>query len=198
MGRGKSRKPATYEDIEQLPVGWVGEIVDDALYASPRPAFGHLRAAYRLASLLSPPFELSPEGPGGWWFLAEPELHFARDVLVPDVAGWRRDRVPEPSDPELPWLTIAPDWLCEVLSPSTRSLDRTRKMPLYFREGVGNVWLIDPVRQSLEVYRRGKASWVRSQLFTGDVTVNAEPFEAVPLQLGMLWTPRAGGPPVHP
>lgn len=188
MSRGKNRKPATYEDIEQLPVGWVGEIVDDSLYASPRPAYGHLRAAARLTSLLAHPFELSREGPGSWWFLVEPELHFARDV-----AGWRSERLPEPPDPELPWISTAPDWLCEVLSPSTRSLDRVRKMPLYFREGVANMWIIDPVRQSLEVYRRGTTSWVRSQLFTGNVTVNAEPFEVLPLDLGLLWTPRMGG-----
>ncbi|CAM4223091.1 MULTISPECIES: Uma2 family endonuclease [Myxococcus] len=193
MSRGKNRKPATYEDIEQLPVGWVGEIVDDSLYASPRPAYGHLRAAARLTSLLAHPFELSREGPGSWWFLVEPELHFARDVVVPDVAGWRSERLPEPPDPELPWISTAPDWLCEVLSPSTRSLDRVRKMPLYFREGVANMWIIDPVRQSLEVYRRGTTSWVRSQLFTGNVTVNAEPFEVLPLDLGLLWTPRMGG-----
>ncbi|AKQ66316.1 hypothetical protein A176_003228 [Myxococcus hansupus] len=197
MGWGKRRKPATYEDLEQLPVGWVGEIVDDALYAAPRPAYGHLRAAVRLTSLLTHAFEFSREGPGSWWFLAEPELHLARDVVVPDVAGWRHERLPEPPDPELPWFSTAPDWLCEVLSPSTRSLDRLRKLPLYFREGVGNVWLIDPVQQSLEVYRRGATSWVRSQLFTGNVTVNAEPFEATSLHLGMLWTPRPGSPPVH-
>ncbi|WP_163786865.1 Uma2 family endonuclease [Myxococcus vastator] len=192
MGRGKHRKPATYEDLEQLPVGWVGEIVDDALYASPRPAYGHLRVSSRLTSLLAHPFELSREGPGSWWFLVEPELHLARDVVVPDVAGWRRERLPEPPDPELPWFSTAPDWLCEVLSPSTRSLDRVRKMPLYFREGVANLWVIDPVRQSLEVYRRGATSWVRSQLFTGSVTVSAEPFKSLPLDLGLLWTPRMG------
>ncbi|WP_426752141.1 Uma2 family endonuclease [Myxococcus sp. Y35] len=197
MGRDKKQKPATYEDIEQLPVGWVGEIVDDTLYASPRPAYGHLRVASRLNGLLMPPLELSRSGPDGWWFLNEPELHFEPNVVVPDLAGWRRERQPEPPDPELPWLTAAPDWLCEVLSPSTRTLDRVRKLPLYFREGVMNVWLIDPVRRSLEVYRRGAASWVRSQLFEGDVTVVAEPFEAVPLQLGLLWTPRLGGP-AHP
>ncbi|MFP2926392.1 Uma2 family endonuclease [Pyxidicoccus sp. 3LG] len=193
MGQDKGKKPVTYEDIEALPPGWVGEIVAGELYASPRPAFGHLRVSNRLTALLTTAFELSPTGPGGWWFLSEPELHFEPNILVPDLAGWRRERVPEPPDPETPWLTAAPDWVCEVLSPSTRTLDRVRKLPLYHREGVGHAWIIDPLRHTLEVYGRGKDGWVRTGLHEGNVTVRVEPFDAVPLDLGLLWTPQRSG-----
>jgi Uma2 family endonuclease len=200
MGQGKGRKPATYEDLEELPVGWVGEIIADELYASPRPAAPHLRAASRLGALLAMHFEMDPAGSGGWWFFDEPELHFGRNVVVPDLAGWRRERVPEP--PNAPWLTVAPDWLCEVLSPSTGFVDVSRKMPLYHGQGLEHVWLIDPAQRTLEVYRRGLYGWIRAELHAGDTLVRAEPFDALALDLGLLWMPpeaRRGpeGPPAH-
>jgi Uma2 family endonuclease len=187
MGQGRGKKPATYEDIEALPVGWVGELIEEELVASPRPATRHLRVASRLGIVLGVSFELGQEGPGGWWFFDEPELHFGNDVLVPDLAGWRRERVPSP--PEAPWLTVAPDWICEVLSPSTWAVDRVRKMPLYHRAGVGHAWLIDPLRRTLEVYRAGEGTWQRTQLYEGNATVWAEPFDSAPLEMGLLWLP---------
>jgi Uma2 family endonuclease len=189
MGQDKGKKPVSYEDIEALPPGWVGEIVAGELYSSPRPAVGHQRASWKLGAVLATQVEQTQTGPGGWWFMAEPELHFEPNVLVPDIAGWRRERVPEPPDPETPWLTSPPDWLCEILSPSTRSLDRVRKMPVYHREGVQHAWLIDPVRRTLEVYGRGKNGWVRTALYGGNTVIREAPFETVPLDLGLLWSP---------
>ncbi|QSQ26259.1 Uma2 family endonuclease [Pyxidicoccus parkwayensis] len=197
MGQDKGKKPVSYEDIEALPPGWVGEIVAGELYASPRPAVGHLKVSMWLGALLATQFEMTPTGPGGWWFLTEPELHFEPNIVVPDIAGWRRERVPAPPDPETPWLTIAPDWLCEVLSPSTRTVDRVRKMPLYHREGVQHAWLIDPVRRTLEVYGRGKNGWVRTALYGGNTVIREAPFEDVSLDLGRLWTPGPSGT-AHP
>jgi Uma2 family endonuclease len=196
MGQGKGKKPASYEDIEALPVGWVGEIIADELYSSPRPAFRHLHVASRLMSLLIASFDLARTGPGGWWFLAEPELHLGPDILVPDLAGWRRERVPEP--PDVPWVTMAPDWVCEVLSPSTRLVDRARKMPLYHRAGVRHAWIIDPERYTLEVYRSEQGGWVRSGFYEGAALVRAEPFEAVPLELPLLWMAQRRSAPHHP
>ncbi|HYH98697.1 Uma2 family endonuclease [Hyalangium sp.] len=187
MGQGKGKKPATYEDIEALPIGWVGEIICDELYASPRPASRHLQVASRLGALLTLPFDLGRGGPGGWWFFDEPELHLGGNVLVPDLAGWRRERVPEP--PDVPWMTLAPDWVCEVLSPSRHLVDRWRKMPLYHAQGVSHAWIIDPIRYTLEAYRNGKNGWVRLGLHEGGATVRVEPFEAVPLELALLWMP---------
>lgn len=197
MGQDKGKKPVSYGDIEALPPGWVGEIVAGELHASPRPAVGYLRVTTRLSAVLATQVEQTPTGPGDWWFLREPELHFEPHVVVPDVAGWRRERVAEPTDPEQPWLTAAPDWLCEVVSPATRTLDRVRKLPVYHREGVQHAWLIDPVRRTLEVYGRGKNGWVRTGLYGGNTVIREAPFEAISLDLGLLWLPGPGGA-AHP
>jgi Uma2 family endonuclease len=189
---GKGKRPATYEDIEALPVGWVGELLGDELVASPRPAMPHARVASVLTALLGTAFDLGQsEGRAGWWILYEPEIHLGRDVLVPDLAGWRRDRLPVPPFMDAPFSTVAPDWVCEVLSPSTVQVDRKRKLPLYHREGVGHVWFIDPLTRTLEIYRRQARGWRFIAKHSGEVQVLAEPFEAMPLRLGALWWPRA-------
>ena len=131
-----ARKPATYDDLLKLPDDKIGEIVDGELYASPRPAGRHASCAFALSSEIGPPFQGKRGGPGGWLFLFEPELHLADDKLVADLAGWRRDRLP--CVPDAPVLTLAPDWVCEILSPSTERLDRVRKLPAYARHGVGH------------------------------------------------------------
>jgi Uma2 family endonuclease len=186
---GKGRKPATYEDIEALPVGWVGEIIEDELFASPRPAMGHARVTSVLGTALGGPFDLGQGGPGGWWLFDEPELHLGGNVLVPDMAGWRRERLKEPPSSDTPFMTVAPDWVCEVLSPSTQDVDRRRKLPLYFREGVSHVWLMEPLARTLEVLRRAPEGWLLVATHGEDETVRAEPFDAVPLVLGRLWLP---------
>src|SRR5712692_2715228 len=119
IARAMPKKPATYEDILRLPENVVGEIIDGELVVSPRPAVGHARASSVLGNKLGPPFDTGGGGPGGWWILPEIELHFRADVLVPDLAGWRRTRMPKLPPPREPFITLAPDWLCEVLSPST-------------------------------------------------------------------------------
>ena len=129
------KKDATYADLCAVPDNFVAEILGGELYASPRPASPHAHAAGALFRKLGGPFEDGENGPGGWWFLIEPELHFGADVLVPDIAGWRRERMP--TIPNVAHFTLAPDWLCEVLSPSTKAIDRRKKLPIYAREGVG-------------------------------------------------------------
>lgn len=178
-------RPATYEDLEKLPDHVVAEIVDGELHASPRPALRHARSASRLGSRLGPPFDEGRDGPGGWIILDEPELHFSDDVLVPDLAGWRQTRLP--SVPNLAALALAPDWLCEVLSPSTSSLDRHKKLRIYAREGVGHIWLIDPIARTLEVLRLENARWSILAVHGNDETVRAEPFEAIEIGLQGLW-----------
>ncbi|MCY1078412.1 Uma2 family endonuclease [Archangium lansingense] len=197
MGRGK--RPATYEDIEALPPGWVGEIIDDELWAFPRPATWHTRAASKLGALLDR-FDAGQGGPGGWWILDEPELHFGRQVLVPDLAGWRRERAPGLLERDEPFFDLAPDWICEVLSPSTAALDRGRKLDVYLQEGVSHAWLVDPRAHALDVYRRGKKGWRLVARHGGEEVIRAEPFDAEPLELGLLWAPKStpapglGGP----
>lgn len=177
--------PATYDDLRALAPNLVGEIVGGVLHASPRPAFPHAAAASAIGEELGPPFKRGKGGPGGWVILDEPELHLADDVVVPDLAGWRRDRMPEM--PDTPFTTLAPDWLCEVLSPSTQKLDRGEKLPLYARERVTHVWLVDPRDQFLEVLRLDGETYRIVTTFTGDAKVRAEPFDAIELDLAILW-----------
>ncbi|NMO20461.1 Uma2 family endonuclease [Pyxidicoccus fallax] len=175
-----------YEALERLPENVVGEIIDGELYVSPRPALPHMRAGSRLLALLGP-FDLGTEGLGGWIILAKPELRVGPrpDVLVPDLAGWRRERLPEL--PMTANFRLAPDWVCEVLSPSTEMLDRNRKMGVYAREGVNHLWFIDPRSQTLEVYRLQGGDWLKLGVHTGNAVVHAEPFEALALKLAPLW-----------
>ena len=177
---------ASYEDLESVPPHRVGEIVGGELYVSPRPAVPHARVTARLLQDIGP-FDDAPGGekPGGWVILNEPELHLGGDALVPDLAGWRRERLPEL--PQTAAITLAPDWVCEVISPSTEALDRARKMGAYAREGVKHLWFVDPRPRLLEVYRLEQGRWSCLGAHEGDARVRAEPFEAVELQLRRLW-----------
>ena len=178
-------RPATYEDLVALPDNLVAEIVDGELHASPRPAPRHAVAYARTTGLLESAFDSGRSGPGGWWILAEPELHLGPDVLVPDLAGWRRTRMPHV--PETAYFPLAPDWICEILSPSTASLDRAKKLTIYAREGVGHAWLMDPIARTLEVLRLEGGRWTILVTHAGDDTVRVEPFEAIEFSLGEFW-----------
>ena len=175
---------ATYEDLLKVPEPLVAEILDGNLYASPRPAVPHALASSVLGGELGAAFHWGRGGPGGWWILDEPELHFGDEVLVPDLAGWRRERMPKV--PDEPAISLAPDWVCEVLSPSTERIDRVHKQPIYAREGVGHAWLVNPVSRTLEVYRRSSEGWLVVGTYEGDALV-AEPFDAIELDLLNLW-----------
>lgn len=190
-GDGMGRKPATYADLEALPENVVGELIAGVLYASPRPAAPHTVAASRLGGELMGPFERGRGGPGGWILLDEPELHLGEDVLVPDLAGWRLERMPSP--PRTAAFTLAPDWVCEVLSPSTRALDRAVKLPVFAREGVRHVWLVDPEARTLEVFRLEGGRYTLLVTHSGLAHVRAEPFEAFELELPFLWGEAQGG-----
>jgi Uma2 family endonuclease len=179
---------ATYADLEALPERYLGQIIDGTLHAQAQPAYPHQRAATRLSVLLGQVFDRSPGGPGGpggWWFLHEPELHFGADVLVPDIAGWRRERMPQV--PDVPWTDLAPDWLCEILSPSTEHLDRGPKLDIYHRAGVRHAWLVEPAGRQIEVLQRGEEGWRVVAAASGDGAARLEPFAALPLLLGDLW-----------
>ena len=176
------RRIATYQDVLDAPEHLVTELVDGDLYASPRPASRHARAGSALGSLVGSPFDLKRGGPGGWWIIDEPEIHLVGDIVVPDLAGWRRERMPE--YPNTPFFTQAPDWICEILSPSTARLDRVVKLPLYARNGVEWAWVIDVEARSLEVFKLQAGRYTLWQTFSGDEPVPAEPFEAVPWSWG--------------
>jgi Uma2 family endonuclease len=186
------KRRATYEDLMQVPDTKVAEIIDGELIVSPRPGSPHTRAATSLGVDIAGPFDREPgdpAGPGGWWILLEPELHFGDDVLVPDWAGWRREHMPV--FPDTPAFTQAPDWVCEVISPSTGRIDRSRKMHIYARERVVHLWLVDPLIETLEIYRLDGDRWVVVGTHAEEDAVRAEPFDAVELRPGRWWMPRA-------
>ncbi|NOY89802.1 MAG: Uma2 family endonuclease [Deltaproteobacteria bacterium] len=180
-----AEKLATYEDVLAAPEHLVAQLIDGQLITQPRPASRHARAGSRLGALLDGPFDRGSGGPGGWVILFEPELHLGPHVLVPDLAGWRRERMPEL--PDAPFFELAPDFCCEVLSPSTARTDRIRKVPLYAEYGVGHVWLVDPQAQSLEVFALDGESYRLVGTYAEEEVVEAMPFGAVPLELGLLW-----------
>jgi hypothetical protein len=178
-------RPATYDDLVAVPEHLVAEIVDGELWTSPRPALRHAMAHSRLMRELAPPFDGGRGGPGGWHILFEPELHLGEQTVVPDLAGWRRERMPRV--PDAAFATLAPDWVCEVLSPSTAQFDRAKKLRVYAEHGVTHAWLVDPLARSLEVLRLEAGRWILLDTHAGSVTVRAEPFEALDLELGALW-----------
>jgi len=181
-----ARQRATYDDLLQVPGHLVAEIMDGVLYSQARPALRHSHTTSQIIGHISGPFDLGSGGPGGWIILVEPEIHLGKDVIVPDVAGWRRDRMA--SVPDMAYADLAPDWVCEVLSPSTCKLDRTRKMAVCAREFVKHVWLVDPNHQTLEVYRLAGEFWALVGASMDDAVVRAEPFDAIEISLATLWS----------
>ncbi len=182
---------ATYADIVALPDHLVGEIVDDELWTAPRPAPRHAWAAGQLMAELGSRLRGGGSGrPAGWRILPEPELHFGRQVVVPDLAGWRRARLPRL--PDTAYIAVAPDWACEVLSPSTEWLDRDKKLRVYAAAGVGHVWLVDPLARSLEVLRRTGATWTCVATHARHDVARAEPFGEFGVDLALLWDDEEG------
>jgi len=178
-------KTATYEDLCQVPGHLVAQIIHGQLTVLPRPAPRHARASSVMGGKLVPSYDEGNGGPGGWWILDEPELHLHPDILVPDLAGWRRERMP--SLPETAYFEVAPDWVCEVLSPSTRRIDRADKLPIYATHGVAYVWLVDPGATTLEVFSLQDQQWRLEKVYQGEEEVCAVPFDAIRFGLGGFW-----------
>lgn len=183
------KRRATYDDLHDLPENMNGEILDGELFATPRPAPRHARAALILGADLVGSFDGPlgpPDRPGGWWFLFEPEIYIGDDVLIPDLAGWRVDGAPP--RPSGNGFVHVPDWVCEVISPSTGAIDRGRKMRIYAHGGIGHLWIVDPMARTLEIYRLESGRWVVLDAPDGDQAVRGEPFDALPLDLARCWT----------
>jgi Uma2 family endonuclease len=176
-----------YEELLALPESLTGEIIGGELYTQPRPSARHALAETSLGASLLPPFQRGKDGPGGWWIISEPEIHFVRDVVVavPDLAGWRRERMP--GLPEDHRFEIVPDWACEILSPSTAKKDRAKKLPLFAEFKVPHVWLVDPLARTLEAYSLSDKGWLLVATLTDDDPVSLPPFDAITFSLGDLW-----------
>ncbi|HWO22634.1 MAG TPA: Uma2 family endonuclease [Kofleriaceae bacterium] len=181
------RRQALYDAYCAVPEHERAEIIDGTLYVSPRPAPRHANAATGLGAELRGPFQRGRGGPGGWWILFEPEIHLVDlEPMAPDIAGWRVERMPVL--PEIAYFTLAPDWICEVLSKSTEAIDRMKKLPIYAAHGVSHVWLIDPIAKTLEVHTLGDdRRWRDVRIYEGDARVRAEPFAAIEIELAGLW-----------
>ncbi len=181
----KQGRRANYQDVLDAPPNMVAEVLDGTLHTQPRPASRHAWASSGLGARISPPFNYGDGGPGGWWIVFEPELHLGEDILVPDLAGWRRERMPE--YPDAAWFGIAPDWVCEVLSPGTRKIDLFAKRPIYAREGVAHLWFVDPLARGLEAFELRSGQWVLIASLKDDDAVTVPPFTAITFSLGDLW-----------
>ena len=180
-----STRRATYQDVLDAPAHQVAEIVNGTLYTHPRPAMPHALASSYLGDELVGPFGKGRGGPGGWWIIDEPELHLDEDIVVPDLAGWRRERMPD--YPLTAYVALAPDWVCEVLSESTRKHDLHEKRPIYAREGVPYLWLVDPVDRTLEAFELHDGQWLLIASVKDDEPVSIRPFDAITFSLGDLW-----------
>ncbi|HVK62826.1 MAG TPA: Uma2 family endonuclease [Polyangium sp.] len=186
-----ARKRATYEDLLALPPNVKGEILDGVLYTQPRPRFRHVHGASSVQEQLGPPFRRGIGGPGGWWIATEPGIALPNSPEVsPDLAGWRRERMPEPpgDDP----ITVVPDWVCEIFSPSTRGYDQRVKQPFYAKHGVRWLWFIDPEAHVLVAYRLENGRWAYIDTWGDDDRARIEPFDAIELDLSDLWLPVKG------
>ena len=178
-------RKATYRDVLDAPAHMVAEVVEGALHLQPRPASPHALAGSSLGDELVSPFQKGRGGPGGWWIIDEPELHFGEDILVPDLAGWRRERMPD--YPDVLYFTLAPDWVCEILSPSTRKIDLEGKRPIYAREGMNYLWFVDPEARTLEAFALEGRSWESAGAARESEPVSLPPFDAVSFPLDALW-----------
>ena len=178
-------KIATYEELFDLPESVVGEIINGRLVTHPRPAPRHARAYSSLGFELGGPFDQARNGPGGWWILDESEVHLGHHVLVPDIAGWRRERMPKL--PESAWFELAPDWVCEILSPGTARVDRAEKLPIYATQGVQHAWLVDPDLRTLEIFENRDGQWLLLAVLEDNAAVSQPPFAAISFALGSLW-----------
>jgi Uma2 family endonuclease len=186
------RKPviirdASYQNVVDAPEIMIAELIDGDMYAWPRPGGPHTRVSSALGMDIGTPYDRGHGGPGGWWILFEPELHLDGQVLVPDLAGWRRERMPEiPGDHR---FVVPPDWVCEVISPSSEGVDRGKKMRIYAEFGVAWLWLVDPLVRLIQVFTLIDTRWSLTSTFTGEDTVRAEPFLEAAIGLGSIWGP---------
>jgi len=181
-----ARRKASYEDLYGVPEHMIGEIINGELIVSPRPSLDHTHSASILGGELVPPFAMGRGGgPGGWLILVEPEIHLGEDVLVPDLAGWRKERLA--GLPRSEWMASAPDWVCEILSPSSALRDRTVKKAIYEEHGVVHLWLVDPLNRTIEVFRLESSLLVPAGVVGGREEPRLEPFQELEIQLGELW-----------
>ncbi|MEW6267621.1 MAG: Uma2 family endonuclease [Thermodesulfobacteriota bacterium] len=181
-----AKRKAVYDDLYDLPENMTGQIIEGELQAFPRPHYRHANAVSAVGSELKPPYQFGRGGgPGGWIILIEPEVKLGENLLVPDLAGWKKERLAAP--PQENWTTVPPDWVCEILCPNTYRLDRTRKMDIYAEHGVAFLWLVDPLTKILETFKLQDGKWLVLKNYAENDKARAEPFPEVEIDLANLW-----------
>ncbi len=181
-----AKEKATYEDLYKIPDNQTGEIIDGQLIVTPRPSRKHVICATALGAAVTAPYQFGQgNGPGGWIFAIEPEIGLGEQIMVPDLAGWRRGRFPIEEDHN--WISAVPDWVCEILSPGTFRTDKVKKMPIYAHHGVGHIWLVDPVAMTMDAFRLESGKWVLLGSFAENDKVRVEPFQQIQINLEVLW-----------
>jgi Uma2 family endonuclease len=180
-----AKRIATYEDLYSIPDNMTGEIINGELITTPRPSRKHAYSATVLGEEIGPPYRRGRGGPGGWIILDEPELGLGEDILVPDLGGWKRERFP--IEEETNYISVAPNWVCEVLSPRTLRNDKVKKMPIYARQAVEYIWLIDPIVMTMDAFRLESGRWLLLGSFSENDKVQIEPFQEIEINLEDLW-----------
>lgn len=186
-----ARKKAAYEDLYDVPDNMIGEIIDGELIVTPRPSRRHTLAASRLSAGLISFYDFGRGGgPGGWIIIVEPEIQLGKHTMVPDLAGWKVERFPIKEDHN--WISVVPDWICEILSPWTAGLDKAEKMPIYARHEVAHAWLLDPGHKTLDVYKLKSGGWYLAESYgERNRIVRAEPFSELVIDLTEIWLQEA-------
>ena len=187
-----AHRHATYADLQAVPSHLVAEILGGTLITHPRPAPRHSYSSSELGIEIGSAFGRGRGGPGGWIILDEPELHLGSNVVVPDICGWRRERLPRL--PETAYFELTPDWICEVLSLSTEVYDRGIKRRIYAEAGVKHLWFLDPMAKLLEVFRLEGRNWLLVGTVQAGEQVSMEPFDAISFPLDTLF-PIEDAPP---
>ncbi len=187
MNPAPAKRHATYADVLAAPEHLVAELIGGDLVTQPRPSPRHSVASASLSGELTGPFQSGRGGPGGWVFMVEPELHLGENVVVPDLAAWRRERLT--AMPEEAFMTLPPDWVCEVLSPSTELWDRGPKRRIYAGSGIGHLWLVDPRSKFIEAFGLVDGHWLLpgATSDTDAAEVSLAPFDAISFPLAALW-----------
>ncbi|MBF0226913.1 MAG: Uma2 family endonuclease [Desulfobacterales bacterium] len=179
------KKNATYEDLYKIPESMIGQIINNKLVVTPRPSYRHASVTSDLGAEIIPPYKFGRGGPGGWIILYEPEIKLGENIFVPDLAGWKKEKLLKL--PATNYISISPDWICEVLSPSTEKTDRARKMPIYAQFGVSYFWIIDPIEKVLEIFKLSGNQWIVVGTYAEDDKVKPEPFQEIEIDLKNLW-----------
>ncbi|NOY90958.1 MAG: Uma2 family endonuclease [Deltaproteobacteria bacterium] len=188
-----ARKLATYDDLLGLPNGLRAEVVRGQVVTSPAPLPQHSKIQRSLGGAIGGPFDDDPAGPGGWWIFLEVDVRFgAHDILRPDLSGWRRERLANPA--ELRPIDVTPDWVCEILSPSTAVRDRVEKRTIHADAGVPFLWMVDPWVRTLEAFTLERGHWLLTGTFGESATARIAPFDAIELPLSRLFLPRQEPP----